>query len=871
MNLLNKLTKKNLKLNKKRTIVTIIGIMLSVALITAIASVYLSGVGSLTDYLRKKNGNFHANFYGVPANKLDDFKENRNIETINIVKSIGYAKIESKNDYKPYANVQAFTKNSLENLGIRLIDGRLPEKDDEILIPSHLETNGRLFLKVGSTIDLQIGKRIDLFGEELNQNYSIVINSENTIDEKIIETKTKTYKVVGITERPSTVIEPSTAPGYTFITFMDSNNITDNVDVYLRFNLKNESDCFKYIANILEINPEIFLKGSKMDNITSDEYDLYFKELEKAKYKFGINYTLVLFEINPIANSGIIGLGTAALVVMGIVVFASVFCIKNSFDISITEKIKQYGMLKSVGATKKQIKKNVFYEGAILGVIGIPLGIILGFVASYLLIIISNFYMRDMLPEYFVLKFIFSPLATIVAIILGIITIYFSASRSAKKASKISPIDSIRNSANIKIESKKIKTPKIIKKVFGIGGEISLKNLKRNKKKYRTTVISIIVSTFVFIALSSFMDMLYREIKNQYSTTDYNLYISYSNFNKDMYDKFYETTKFDSVLDSTISKTIYVEIEGNHYSKEYIELTNITDESYETIIPVLSIGKDQFKKYAKSLGVDYEYIKDKGILLDTINHYELDDNNNRINKKFREFNYNKGDFINFRVTESDIKYDLEVGIVTDLLPFGIQKDRDTMMIVEDELLEKLGSSRYLNVYYNSSDANKLQTQIEEFFKDENINIYNVNENVKMVNNFYILIGIFLYGFIIVVSLIGITTVFNTITTNMELRKREFAMLKSIGMTKKEFNRMIRLETIFMGLKSLLYSIPIGILLSYLLYSSIAKGSSQTYALPLNGIMISIVVVFLLISLIMSYSIRKINKQNTIETIRNENI
>ena len=163
MNLLNKLTIKNLKLNKKRTVVTIIGIMLSVALITAVASIYASGIKSLIIFETHEKGNFHTAFYDVPISDVNVFKDNRNIETVNITKSIGYAKIDSKNEYKPYAYVKAFTKNSLNNLSVKLVKGKLPENENEIVIPTHLQTNGRLFLNVGDYITLDIGKRIDIW------------------------------------------------------------------------------------------------------------------------------------------------------------------------------------------------------------------------------------------------------------------------------------------------------------------------------------------------------------------------------------------------------------------------------------------------------------------------------------------------------------------------------------------------------------------------------------------------------------------------------------------------------------------------------------------------------------------------------------
>ena len=193
------------------------------------------------------------------------------------------------------------------------------------------------------------------------------------------------------------------------------------------------------------------------------------------------------------------------------------------------------------------------------------------------------------------------------------------------------------------------------------------------------------------------------------------------------------------------------------------------------------------------------------------------------------------------------------------------------IIVSDELFDEVAKSPSLAIYYKSKDANKLQNELDEYLKGENYSINNIDENVKTMSNLFTLIGIFLYGFIIVISLIGITNIFNTITTNMELRKQEFAMLKSVGMTTKEFNRMIRLESLFMGVKSLFFGVPIGIVLSYVIYHFLSEESGLPYKLPIVAIIISIAVVFILISLIMKYSTNKINKQNTIETIRNENI
>ncbi len=873
MSLLNKLTIKNLKLNKKRTVVTIIGIMLSVALITAVASIYSSGIKSLIKYETCEKGNFHTAFYNVPVSDIDIFENNRNIETINITKNVGYAKIDSKNEYKPYAFIKAFTKDSLKNLSVKLVDGRLPENENEVVIPTHLKTNGRLFLNIGDSITLDIGKRIDNSNYELNQNNPYQKNDEE-VGESIVETTSKTYKIVGIIGRPATNIEGYSAPGYTFITYLEENKINGIVDVYARFSKDGVKNSYETIANILGVDAKLFKKVNDNEKQASNkELEEYLNQMDKAKYSdINVNSYLIALETNPISNSGIGGLGIVVGIVIGIIVFTSIFCIKNSFDISITEKIKQYGMLRSIGATKRQIKRNVFYEATILGLIGIPLGLLLGFIASYILIIISNYYLDGTLTEGLKLVFSFSWLSVLVAIILGIVTIYFSAFRSAKRASKVSPIDSIRNSANIKINPKKIKSPKLIKSIFGVGGEISFKNLKRNKKKYRTTVISIVVSVFIFIALSGFMKLAFQQVDHELEISDFNISLSTTITNNESYNKFIETTRLANIEDYTIFRNSEISFTGNHYNKEYAKFLNLAiDKNNPTYVSIISVGEEQFKKYVDSLGLNYNEFRNKAILVDKGYVSNYNKNNKLTTKYMRVFNFNKGDIIDATITDKDKKIKIEIGAVSDVKPFGFKGVDGQYLIISDEMFDANFKSKSLAIYYKSNDADKLQDDLDDFLKGEDYYINNVDENVKIMSNLFTLVGIFLYGFIIVISLIGITNIFNTITTNMELRKQEFAMLKSVGMTTKEFNRMIRLESLFMGIKSLFFGVPIGIALSYIIYHFLSEESGIPYKLPIEAILIAIAVVFILISLIMKYSMSKINKQNTIETIRNENI
>ena len=883
MELLNKLTMKNLKLNKKRTIVTIIGIVLSVALITAVASLFFSARSSLIRFEIKQKGNFHYCFYDVPLQNINDFKGNRKIETMYLMQNLGYDYLNgSKNEYKPYVCVKAFDKNALENLAINLLEGRFPENENEILVPSHTKTNGGVTFNIGEKITLNLGTRVS-DGEELNQNNPYFPEQ----NEEIINTTSHTYTIVGTIERPSTEIEGYSAPGYTFITYMDNENLTsEKFDVFVRYTKEGLKDDLKVTANILGVDEEVYKKLYGGDEfLETDEFLELTQKLGEPKYRTDINSYLILLETGIIGDSTLKALGTAVIVVVIIIIITSVFCIKNSFDISITEKTKQYGMLSSIGATRKQIKKNVHYEAFILGLIGTPIGILVGELAAYILIIISNHLLKDALNVELI--FSFSWIAIIFAIILSFVTIYLSARRSAKRASKITPITAIRNSENIKIKSKKIKSPKVINKIFGIGGEISYKNLKRSKKKYRTTVISIIVCVSVFIALSSFINLAFNVIKVEYQNEDYNIQINYAT-SADMDEKMKEIYNLDGIKSYSVISNRGLNFTTDKYSKEYLEIyPNVGNETYtdedgteHTItnyISVYSVNTEEFTRYVKSLGLKYEEVKDKGILINNV--YEMKKVNDKyIQVEIPMYSFKVGESIKGYIdNERDGKKDcsIEIAKITTEVPMGMSKYQSgNACIFIDEKLEEniMGDSYSKYVYIDSKNANKTQEEIEKILGNADYRLMNIDEDAKMMDSFYTLVAIFLYGFITVIALIGVTNIFNTITTNMNLRRREFAMLKSIGMTKKEFNRMIRLESFFYGMKSLIIGIPIGCVLSYLIYKALVSGNLIIkYQLPISAIIIYAIAVFLLITTIMKYSINKINKQNIIETIRNDNI
>ena len=858
MNVLNKLTLKSLQMNKKRTIVTIIGIILATSLLTAVITMVVSFRATMIEYEKEDAGNYHYVFEDVPYEDLKYFKNNTNIEDIYCTEDIGYTYLEgNNNDYKPYLHLLAFNEKALINSSVKLVEGRMPQNENEIVISEHIKDIAEVEYNIGDTLSLDVSKRTDLSGEyELDQSNAYVEG-----EEKLESMYTKEYKVVGIIERPNYDIENPASPGYTIVTYLNDNNATQNLNIYVllsEYGLKNQEE---FVSQITGIDKNILTKLENNEQL--DEKEL--EEYNNIKYSYSKNEGLLRYENFEVSDSTMSTVLSLAVVVIVIIIVTSIFCIRNSFAISITEKMRQYGMLASVGATPKQIKKNVLYEAMILALIAIPIGILCGLFADFILLKVIGTLLADALNN---LKFIFSIswLSLVFVILLAIITIYLSAISSARRASKISPIEAIRGNNDIKINPKKIRSSKIVEKLFGIGGKIADKNLKRNKKKYRTTVISIVVSVSIFIAMSSFIDYAMNASSVYYNNTSYNLYVR-----DGVEDSYKEIAKFSGVEEYSIVRlsNFYVDtntIKGN-------EDFRTGDESSQIPISIIALGDEEYRRYVKELGLNYNDAKDKAILIDDYTQYVVDEENKGKYIMKRVYTYEKGDTILGSFEDEGVKDTyLEIAAIGTTRPMGLENITSSYgyLVISDDFYNRNVKDTYAQeLYIKCDDSNKLEGQIRQEYDD--LIVYNLDEQMQQEQSVYLVIQIFLYGFITVISLIGITNIFNTITTNMNLRSREFAMLKSIGMTDKEFNKMIRLESILYGLKSLFIGIPIGIILSYLVYKSISGGIEMEFTLPINSIIISIIVVMLLIILIMRYSLSKINKQNIIETIRKDNI
>ena len=846
MKVLNNITIKNLKLNKKRTIVTIIGIALSVALICAVTTFVSSFQSAMVEREKKKNGNYYIYFQNTTEKQIEDLLvENDKVKSIAKSQEIGYANLEnSANDYKPYVYIESFDETSLKNRGVILKEGSLPRNENEIIIPEHVITNGGQNWKIGDKITLDIGKRT-LNGESLSQN-----NPYNIENEKIEVEKTKEYTIVGIMERPN--FEEYSAPGYTLITKLENIDLGKPIDVTIL--LKKPKDTYEVQT---ELKKHLIFNNSE---VTTNDSLLQFLGVFKSSR----------------TNEYIIFL---ACIVISIIMFTSIFVIRNSFNISLTEKTRELGILASIGATTKQLRKSVLFESIIYALISIPLGIIIGILAIGIVLFIVNNLLTNggiEIIDNFNLKLVISIIPISIAILTSFIMIILSAIKPAIRASRISPIDAIRSSNDIKIKSRKLHTSKLTKKLFGIEGEIASKNFKRSKKKYRTTIFSIFLSIVLFLSMQSIVSNVFDVSSTQYVKRDYNMYVSASKqTNKERLDYFEKITNLNGIENYVLEKSAILEIDKNHITKEHLESYNMVNS-----IAIYAIGEEAYNNYLKELGLTYDEANEKAILYDTNIKYLYEEGKDGVKRvEYRMTDFNEGDNISYIQKKYDLHtgYEVEVGSgnleiikITDKLPMGdlLKTSQYPTLIVSDAMIEKFDYT-VGNLYLKANNTEKLQEQISDIDKSNINNIYNIEAEVKAQNNIVLVISIFLYGFIIVISIIGITNIFNTITTNMSLRNREFAILKSIGMTDKQFKKMIRYESLFYGLKALLFGLPVGILLSYLIYTQTANIYQSGYKIPFISIGICIIFVFAIIFITMRYAIRKSNNQNIIETIRRE--
>lgn len=771
MTVLQHLTIENLRRNKRRTIVTILGVMLSSALILAVVGMVTSFQKMMINYAKANVGDYHEMYEAVPIEALKYIEENPHVES--------------------YFYSLPITPNA--------------EIDEDVY--NYYETNHHSVYPIS-------------WYEKLN-------------------------------------------------TLPDAKNAVYNI--YVRFDNPKQ-----YEANRAAIREAV-------EKVTGEDLN------------YRTNGELLRYESQVMGDAALATLYSLAAIVIGIIVVTSIFVIRNSFSISATERARQFGMLASVGATPRQIRRSVFFEGFVIAIIGVPLGILLGVAAVAVLVVIVNTLLAGMIEANVEFSMPFWIFPT--TILLSLVTIFFSSLMPAIRAARMSPIDAIRGNQDIKIKAKKLRTSKLVKNTFGIGGVIADKNLKRSRKKYRTTVVSIVLSVAAFIGLYSFLQYGKDMVGLQFSNSEVDYMVSEANvdFYHELQEKFNLENSAYYLGTHIHSVQVYVMQQSAFEKFAHSVGVNEKDYSHTVLLNPTILNNSENGKIVFERSSDMKDVKNGSKVTVTVEpHGGIPRACQNIGEDETGITWGYDADCYYKAVGYPKDVELSITKVIDTWPIGLDGRpywpmifvpenyyrRSELGVVADEQSKQPDESMAYSesVFYagNVENGKEISAYIDEQIKngrfDKNRVFYDdIREEMSQMRRMYLLISIFLYGFIIVVTLIGVTNVFNTITTNIALRAKEFAMLKSIGMTSKEFNRMVRLESLMYSGKALIIGIPLGLLLSYAFYRSIANSVDFGWIIPWAAILISVAAVGVLVGVIMRYSVRQVEKQNIIETIRSENI
>lgn len=858
MNIANKLTYRHLKENKGRTVVTTLGICVSVAMITAVFVAMASFLNLFGEIGKISSGNWDAYYYHLSQSQIEQVEKDSRISKVGLKYGSENKSFQIKNptSYKRgTAEMIIGDKSYFEMVLTGNFDGKVPANENEVAVEKDfLDKNGMKDAKVGDKIVLTQGQR------QLDDG-SYVTGSNFNKDEKFVPSgDEKEYTITAILHT-----NPATKYSSVWRGISEDEIKSDDICAYITL-AKQNSSAYSTIEDIQN--------DYKIDVYQANE-DVLASYLSGRQGDF-------LVTMLPIV-----------LVVLILIVIASVMLIYNAFGMSLSERVRYLGMLASVGATKSQKRKSVYFEGAILGAIGIPVGILAGILGISITLklvghkIISTGMIAGVNDSNMQMKTVVPAWAIIGIILVSIFTIFISAFIPARKASKITPIDAIRQRQEIKVKPKKLKAPKYIKKIFGYEGELAYKNLKRNGKKSRLITVSIALSIVLFISCNYFCSMFIqasgyeKNIPYQISTT-----ITYGH-KKELYDaldkmqgvnKYYiDATDMSISLgkSSPFIKNNEIKDMAN-YTSDYSKLFG-GEKDVSTVIHY--VDDSEFNTLCENNGIDYNaFYGDslKCVLLNNLTHKQ------DTTKVFNDSIIGKHIIQNPDYASDDRNpLDIEVG--------GLVKfDKNSLpcnLVAPGVVGIIMPYSQYINVVNKGVKANDISMNVcvetdEHKEVAENLTTL-LNENdfgsnyvsdnvdtLETMNTVIFIIQVFVYGFITLISLITIANIINTISANIALRRKEFAMLKSVGTTPKGFSKMVSLESVFYALKAVIFGVPISVLISVVLNKMLGE-SSIPYHFDIKLYLSVIIVVFVLILITMIYSVRKLKSDNIIEALKED--
>lgn len=881
MSILSKVTWKAMWQNKVRTIVTIIGVILSAALFMSITTIGVSFWDYVIRGVTYDTGDCYIEFEAATDDDLKSLQADKRVSRIADLQVLGHTE-----DWQ----IAAVNKVFLDTMPVHLIEGTMPQSSSEILLNDRyvqdLETAGKT-ISVGDTITLSVST----LHADYDYDYEIAYTYENKEWEQ-------TYTVVGVYESHFFGIEHVNF--LRLLTFADGGQ--GEALLHHLFVKTMPASAAYDLADLGENGEPQYGECCHLNTELLNYYGA-------SQYQ-NINLMIVLV--------------VAALLI--IIMLASINLISNSFFISLSERTKQFGLLSSIGATKKQIRKSLLFEGVVVCAFGIPVGLMFGYFGIAVAIellrvdIDAIFSVGEVSAVH--LEVIPSVFGFSSAAVVSALTVFLSAWIPAKRAAAISPLEAIKQHKDYKTNSKIVRVNALTQKVFGIPGVLASKYFKVSRKKYQTTVralafsmVLFVVATFFtsnisnavenasgqeeydFLVWSDDTDLLYEICKTDgiaesafISSTDerysailpnsalqdeYKYLITAHEYNLSPYDAYFlpsfrlyylEDSKLEKFLvEQQIDPTPYLNSEDptaliisgtNTLTQSTNDGTNqmytyhyspLTAEVRELSLYLLNSYPSELRD--ESDWYDYIVLNDGSLAITFVSYVpvgeglmgpdestrryykiEISSNENRESTfDFYEYNADSGSLGNLVASSKNITTHISIGETVNEIPFGVSTQAEygvvTMVlplsVASEEVLNNTSLAIKVNDY--SSVKSKLDSIDRVHFE-----YTDYAESQRDIRGIVFLVSVFSTCFIILITLISAANVFNTISTNIALRRRDLGMLKSIGLTKRQMRFMMIYECLLYGIKAILWGLPFSIALSYGCYTIISSVFTMAY-------------------------------------------
>ncbi len=848
-------------------ICTILGMILSVSLFTSVILLVFSSSDYLNRVIGSKSGTWHLQVAYQTANDLSTYKNDGYEKEIGILQSIGFSKLTPSNDLdRHYLYIEGVDASYLDMTPVEVVEGRLPLNSSEILLSQ--EYADKVSLSVGDSISIEVGTRYST-GSEKNIGTDIV---NYTDDEVIIDIQNRQYDVVGICSTLRSEPGPASI-WYSAYTGLDAGfSKQSTYSYYFRFD--DTDTIMPYYENVIQ--------ERQIPNSRNSEYLLILGIGGESGYQILI-YTIGIF-------------------LTALVVFGAISLIHNSFSISIQQRIRELGILASVGTTDGQLKRMLLIEAASMCILGIPFGVLLGWLAVKSVIQIWGDTIRSLFDTTAEFQLQFPLAALLIIVVMSIGTVWISAVIPANKLKKISPIDAIRQQTEF-LSARDLNVSKRVQRIFGIKGILAEKEYKAHKKKYRSVITALSMSLVFFVGTLSIAEYVDYIVTEYFPSTSSDIYL-YSYPHKILIE--------DSGLMADIEALNNVQIDAVAHCygvPVLLSQDTVSDFVFSSARREQLLVKDQylamtsiqfledryFNDYLSELGIEQEaFASDNSLCAIAYDEVKVLDNSSGQTMKCNIFKTQTAQditlqYINevgYESTKCFKNQSLQIKVIS--FATALPKGLDT------------GNSGYgdsLHLILPESARGNVRAYFSNHFNVEKIiacaapNHSEVFDNIKqLVDNAKLPVKVIDYaaryqGSTGIVSLIrfmavvlviafvsiGLANLFNIMYESIMSRQKEFAVLQSVGMDDWELNQMLNLECVKYWSKSVLYGTIISVLINVLLYIVTLSVFDVSFSFPYIGLIVAILMIGLCIFIIKKLIMSKQKDTNIIVAIRNESI